>query len=348
MEHRPLSNVLNYVLLEVTDDCNFSCEHCRVGKIGVIKDPLTYSEIKDLIIQATQLGAKVITFSGGEPLLRNDIIEIVNFASSQGLKTRIQSNGYLLTPDLIKRLKSAGLNTFGTGLDGSCAEIHNKLRRNPLAFEKAISAIKLAISEGIEVHVETTVTNYNKNDIEEIINLAKELGASTFLCRCVVLAGKASNKLMISKTENKLFLEKVCKKKYSLDNITITSQDPLYHLVDFKLMNQLKEKYGPLDSSKFCGGCVAGFNSLNVKSNGDVQICTFLPIIIGNIRKNRLIDIWENRHFTDYCQNFIDRDIGGNCKTCEDRFICGGCRARALAVNKNILGEDPYCWKNEK
>lgn len=336
-------NQLRYILLEVTDKCNFRCKHCRVEGWEQINNPLTKREVITLIDQAKEMGVKTITFSGGEPLLRNDIIELIKYCSKKGIKSKLQSNSFLLTEPLAEKLKKAGLDIYGTGIDGSTSKIHNALRQMPKALQKVKKAIKIAKDKGFEIHTETTITKLNQNDIPKIIKLAKKIGVDYFFIRSIVVAGCAEKSLMITKEEYKKALEKVYLAKYPLGKMKITSQDPLFHLIDNKLMQRLENEYGDIYSGKYVGGCSAGLNSLNIKSDGSARLCSFLTNDLGNIRTNKLSKIWANKNIK--CQDIISRNVQGKCKNCKDKLICGGCRARALILTNNILGEDPYCWK---
>ncbi|OQA31485.1 MAG: pyrroloquinoline quinone biosynthesis protein PqqE [archaeon ADurb.Bin336] len=213
----------------------------------------------------------------------------------------------------------------------------------PNALTKVKKAIKLAKEKGFEIHTETTITKLNQNNIPQIIELAKKLGVDYFFIRSIVVAGCAEKNLMITKEEYKKALETVYKAKYPLGKMKITSQDPLFHLVDKKLMQKLENKYGDIYSGKYVGGCSAGLNSLNIKSDGSVKLCSFLTQDLGNIRFKKLKEIWKNKN--KICKDIISRNIQGKCKICKDKLICGGCRARANILTNNILGEDPYCWK---
>ncbi|MFA5930950.1 MAG: radical SAM protein [archaeon] len=336
-------NKLRYILLEVTDKCNFRCRHCRVYGWDEIKNPLETKEIYSLIDQAKKMGVETITFTGGEPLLRSDIIEIIKYCSSKGISSKLQTNGSLVTEKIIKDLKKAGLKIFGTGIDGSTEKIHSDLRQSKNSLQKVKDAIKLAKKNGLEVHTETTITKLNHKDINKIMNLAEKLGVNCFFVRSIVIAGCAENDLIITKQEYKKVLESVYKKKYKKSKTKFTSQDPLFHLIDKKLMKKLETKYGDIYSGKYYGGCVAGLNTINVKSDGDVRICSFLPLSIGNIRTNKLEKIWGEKR--NYCERIVDRKIEGKCENCKNKYICGGCRSRALILNKNLYGEDPFCWK---
>lgn len=336
-------NKLRYILLEVTDKCNFRCRHCRVYGWDEIQNPLTTKEIYSLIDQAKEMGVETITFTGGEPLLREDIISLIAYATSKGINSKLQTNSSLLTEKIADELKKAGLKIYGTGIDGSTEEIHSSLRQSPNSLQKVKDAIKIAKSKGFEIHTETTITKLNHKDISRIIQLAEDVGVDYFFVRSIVLAGCAQDELIINKDEYKKVLEVVHEEKYKRKKIHVTSQDPLFHLLDKELMKKLEEKYGDIYSGKFYGGCVAGLNTVNVKSDGEVRICSFLPLALGNLRKNNLKKIWADKK--DYCGKIVDREVEGKCKKCKDRLICGGCRARALILENDLYAQDPFCWK---
>jgi len=105
------------------------------------------------------------------------------------------------------------------------------------------------------------------------------------------------------------------------------------------------KNYGDIYSGNIISGCTAGINMIHIHSNGDVGICTFLNNKLGNIFNNSLKDIWNNRNKISDINRLINKDYEGKCKTCPDKFICGGCRARAFHIKKNLFEHDPYCWK---
>jgi len=116
--------------------------------------------------------------------------------------------------------------------------------------------------------------------------------------------------------------------------------------VDKRIIKKLK-KFGDITTGKVISGCTAGFNMAHIHADGRVGICTFLPnIILGDIFKEPFSQIWENRIKIPEVARLVKREFNGYCKTCPDKFICGGCRARALALDHDLFGSDPYCWKH--
>jgi len=343
---------LHYALWEVTQKCNLSCIHCR-AEASPFKEESKLIEGKDyykLIDELVLLGKPTLVLTGGEPLLRKDIVDIVKYASSKGIATRIQSNGLLLTDAIAKKFKKAGIISFGIGLDGSSAKIHDKVRNLEGAFKKALEAIRILKSHGIKVHVEFTITKLNLSDLSKTLDLLESLKVDTFLARAAIFTGRASvnNKLFrISSEEYRKFLSQLSRERKKR-KLILNCQDPLYHLADKNIQKKLS-KFGNIYSGHVISGCTVGINMVHIHSNGDVGLCTFLQnVILGNILKKRLSLIWEERQNLPEVKRLVNREYDGHCKTCSDRFICGGCRARALLIKNNLFGHDPYCWRYQK
>ena len=136
---------VHYALWEVTQQCNLTCIHCRADASPAKKDKrnIAGKDAEKLIDQLSEIGCPTLALTGGEPLLRKDIVDIVTYANSKKIKTRIQSNAQLLTELLADKLKKAGLFSYGVGLDGSGPAVNDKIRNKSGAFKKAIKAIKI-------------------------------------------------------------------------------------------------------------------------------------------------------------------------------------------------------------
>jgi AdoMet-dependent heme synthase len=340
---------LHYALWEVTQKCNLRCIHCRADASPEKEEGklIEGDDVSRLIDQLSEMGCPTLALTGGEPLLREDIVQIVKYATSKKVRTRIQSNAQLLTEDIADQLKNAGLFSYGVGMDGSNAEINDKIRNKKGAFDKSISAIKMLKAKGIKVHVEFTVTKINLHDLHATLDFLESIGVDTFLARAAIFTGRATADnatFRLSKLEYKIFLEQLSKERKERKMI-LNCQDPLYHLADASIVDKLKT-YGDIYSGCVLSGCTAGLNMVHIHSNGDVGICTFLPnVILGNIFESSLQEIWDGRLNILEVKRLVKRDYKGKCKSCPDKFICGGCRARALCIENDLFEHDPYCWR---
>jgi|GEM_PF-624165 len=345
---------IHYALWEVTQRCNLSCIHCRADASPCKEetDLIVGADVKKLLDELADLGCPTLAITGGEPLLRPDLVEIISYATSKGIKTRIQSNGLLLTSKLAQELKQAGLYSFGIGLDGSRPEINDVIRNFPGALERAIKAIKLLKEVDLKVHVEHTATKLNINDLSDLLDLLESLGVDTFLSRAAIFSGRAnaSNQIFVLTAEDyKQYLAELANERLKRKmSIIMNCQDPLYHLVDQAIVEKLKT-HGDIYGGHIISGCTLGLNMIHICDNGDIGVCTFLPdIILGNFRKTPLKEIWRDRGQVASLSRLMKRDLEGSCGHCPDRYICGGCRARALTLGGNLYGYDPYCWKYKK
>lgn len=344
---------LDYILWEITSKCNLECIHCRASASPYKKtEELATDKICDILNEIKQIGVKILTFSGGEPFLRDDLVDIVRYAANLDIKVRVQSNATLLDYKIIKKLKNNGLWSLGVGLDGDSAEIHDRLRNKEGAFERCVNALKLCKKLNLNTHIEYTVTPLNFDRVEDTYNLASSLQVRTMFVRAMVPAGRGKDRtdLFISKNEYFGLLKKISKiNGCNTKNITnLGSQDPLYHLTQNNLIKNIKNKYKNFNG-KIMSGCTAGMNMINILPNGDVGICTCLPgITIGNLDNSKLKDIWDNRLNSNICRRIFERYYDGKCGICKERFLCGGCRARAKALRNNIFGPDPYCIKRQR
>lgn len=340
---------IHYALWEVTQQCNLNCIHCRADASPMKKDAKSIAgkDAKRLIDNLCEIGCPTLALTGGEPLLRKDIVEIVEYAHSKGIKVRIQSNAQLLTESLADELKAAGLYSYGIGLDGSNSSINDQIRNKQGALDKSIRAIKILKERGIKVHVEFTITKINVNDLGKTLDLLESLNVDTFLARAALFSGRASSAsslFRLTPGEYKTFLEKLRDERKNR-KIILNCQDPLYHLVDNEMVEKLS-KYGDIYSGNIITGCTAGINMIHIHTDGNVGVCTFLPdLIIGNIFEKSLADIWAEKNSIPGIKKLSCKEYNGRCRTCRDRFICGGCRARALQLNNDLFGHDPYCWK---
>ena len=342
---------IDYALWEITHKCNLSCIHCRANASPLVDENnlIRGEAIYNLIDSLSNLKTKVLVLTGGEPLLRNDLEEIISYARKKSIKCRIQSNGLLLTEERILKLKESGIFSFGIGLDSPDPEIHDYIRNKKGAFDQVIKTINLLKQFEVKCHVEFTLTKLNSNQLDKMFNLLNELKIDTFLMRAAIFEGRATtdNKnFVLSSIEYRDALKRLHELSKQYPNIIANSQDPLYHLVDNKIKESLN-KVGNIQSGKIISGCTVGINMIHIRTNGDIGQCTFLPnITLGNCLQTPLEQIWKERFQSENLCNIAQRNFLGKCGNCIDKYICGGCRARAYKLNNDLLSEDPYCWKN--
>lgn len=320
--------------IRVTRACNLRCRHCSVAAGSPAEKELTREEIEGVLDDLAGMGALYVVFTGGEPLLRPDITDLVAYASSRGLQPSIDTNGLLLTSEAAEDLKRAGVSTVQVSLDGA-KKTHEAIRGEG-SYDGAVSGIKNALSQGIYTTINFTISRMNQGDLEDVIELARELGVRALSMERFTPTGRGAEMrdALQSPEEFKKSLETL----FSAEGLRTSSTDPLsIFLKDGFVARYSGDELG----KRICGGCTAGVAAITISYDGQVYPCPKLEVPCGNIRDRGLPEIWaENR----VINRLRFRELNGACGTCRWRNLCGGCRAVAMAESGNYLGEDPGCF----
>lgn len=314
----------------LTRKCNLKCPHCYINATTEeLKNELTTEESRNLIDQICEVSRPLLILSGGEPLLRPDVYELVHYGASKGLKMGLGSNGSLIDATAAKRLKDAGIETVSISLDSHIPEQHDEFRGVVGSWKKSVGAIKALQENGVLVQVNTTLTQQNYDQIDDIMSLAENLGVENFHLFFLVPTGRGVKMTDISpaKYENmiKTTFARVAKHKLNVR----PSCAPQFMRI---------AKDMGLDMSRWIRGCLAGLYYCRVYPNGDITPCPYLPIKLGNIREKSFKEIWFNSDMFKTLRNFDA--LKGKCGICEHRAICGGCRARAYGLSSDFID---YC-----
>lgn len=330
--------------LEVTNACNANCIHCRNGNSRPLRNEMRLKEILDVTKQIADMGAYFLILTGGEPLVRKDIGEIIACARDFDLKTLLATNGLRLTGKYI-RILSDNDTSVQVSLDGSSPEVHDSFRQVDGIFNRALDAIKRCIQNNVDTSISMTVTRVNFEEVPHVMDLAIELGVPTLKIRRFISEGRGAHNLQLLDLETeemRQLLEFYWQKKEEFKNEVdiIVDQAPFAVILD-------KEKiveYQEIMKNRICGGCSAGISICAVGPDGGVRPCPSLSLEVGNIRKMSLKHIWEYSRVMNELRN--RENLKGLCKECEFKNICGGCRAEAYARSHDYLAEDPKCVLN--
>jgi radical SAM protein with 4Fe4S-binding SPASM domain len=334
----------------LTRKCNLKCSHCYINATTQeLKNELTTEESKNLIDQICEVSKPLLILSGGEPLLRQDVYELIHYGASKGLKMGLGSNGSLIDTTAAKQLKDADIETVSISLDSHIPEQHDAFRGSFGSWEKAVRAIKALKENGVLVQVNTTLTQQNYDQIDDIMSLVENLGVENFHLFFLVPTGRGVKIADVSpdKYENmiKTTFARVAKHKLNVR----PSCAPQF-------MRIAKEM--GLNMNRWLRGCLAGLYYCRVYPNGDITPCPYLPIKLGNIREKSFKEIWLNSEIFRSLRDF--NALKGKCAVCEYRALCGGCRARGYGLSSDFidycgdlhepaelkgdyLNEDPWC-----
>jgi len=331
---------LPYVIAwESTKACKFACLHCR-AEAQTQPDPgeLTTKEAKDLISQIA--GEKrLFIITGGDPLLRKDIFQIIEYANDSGLRVALALSGSKVNQESAEKMKKSGVAHISFSLDGSNSEIHDTFRGIKGAYDRTIKNISYIKKAELPFNILTTVTKYNYRDVWKIQVLVEKLGASMWDLFMLVPTGRGKVEMEITPLEyEKLMKEFYVRSQKTKIPIKMTCA-PQYQ----RVMKQNKNKPNVTSSrhKMIQHGCMAGNGYCFISHKGDICGCGFLPVSAGNIKTNSLEEIYKKSILFNELRN---KDLlKGKCGICEFKVVCGGCRARAYAIHKDHMAEDEYC-----
>ncbi|HDD71565.1 MAG TPA: radical SAM protein [Candidatus Aenigmarchaeota archaeon] len=354
---RPQTTAAPFLIVwDYTNACNLRCKHCYAdAKPSPAPDELTTQEAKRAIDEFEEANVVALAFSGGEPLMRKDFFEVAKYAKEREFYVSVATNGTLINKQTAKKLRET-VDYVEISLDGF-EKTHDEFRGVPGAWRLATRGIKNCVEEGIDTGVATTITRYNFKEIPKLLEFVEnELHAKRFIAFNYVPTrrGKDIVEKDISPQERKELLELLYSKLVTSCPLDTFSTAPQYsvvaaeyvegpavatHFTNKQAIELLKGRTKTL--TEFIGGCGAGRLYCGMEPNGDIQPCVFIPIKIGNIREERLLDIWHNSPILKLIR---DRDSFEGCGTCDYEYICGGCRARAYGYFGDLQGPDPGCW----
>jgi heme b synthase len=328
---------------EVTRSCMLACKHCRAAAKPVpYSDELSTEECRKLLDNIASFSRPIIILTGGEPMLRADIYEIAAYACRLGLPVVMAPCGMLINDVTAAKIVESGVRRISISLDGVTAEAHDAFRGVKGAFEGAMRGIEAAKRAGLDFQVNTTITKDNVGQLPDMVELARRLGASVFNPFLLVPTGRgkelADQELSPGQYEETLVW--LAERQVKGDIPIRVTCAPHYQ----RILRQRGAPAGPRPVK----GCMGGQSFAFISHRGKVQICGFLDLECGDVRKEGFDfrKIWETSEMFLRLRD-IDR-YEGRCGRCEFRKVCGGCRARAYAMTGDYLAEEPFCAYSPK
>lgn len=316
---------------ECTLRCNFNCKHCGSKAGGSsFSDELNTEEIKKVFSGiAKDFNPRFIfvSITGGEPLLRKDIFEVMGFANKLGFTWGMVSNGYLISDSVINEMKKSGMSSLVISIDG-LENIHDSFRNQKGSFKKAIKAVELVSNANFlkELNITTTIHKKNIFQLEEMYNIFKNTGINSWRLTNIDPIGRAmENKdLMLDKEDLTKLLDFI-KEKRSTSKIEITYACSGF--LGYKYEGEVRNKYFM---------CITGINVGSILANGDIFVCPNVPrikkLIQGNVRKDRFSEIWNNKF--EFFRN-RERTKCEKCYKCENWDNCLGNSMHLWDFDKN-------------
>jgi radical SAM protein with 4Fe4S-binding SPASM domain len=344
----------------LTYRCNLACEHCYLDAGGspmvgtenfADRSELGTEECFRVIDDIAAFAPECLTIlTGGEPLLRRDILEIVRRAAGRGLWVVVGTNGVRISENVAQRLAGAGARGLSLSLDALDPDRHDRFRNVRGAWQNTVEGAEILNRAGLPFIVQTTAGSHNLGELEAIADLAHDrLAAKVWNLYFLVPTGRGQfvSDMTPTQYDEVLAALYLIQRKYKGRMLVNAKCAPHY----IKTVLEHGDGADPVpadgDSSPIriysggAGGCPAGTHYMGIRPNGDVTPCPYLPVFAGSLRSTSLADLWNSSDlFTGIRQR---TSLGGRCGECEMNAHCGGCRARAYGMTGDVMSEDPLC-----
>jgi radical SAM protein len=339
---------------EVTRACAYACVHCRADAIHK-PDPheLNTEEALRLIDRLADFGAPILIFTGGDPMMRKDLYQLIAYATQKGLRCSLTPTATALpTTERLEKARDAGIRRIALSLDAPRPEIHDSFRQVPGSWQRTMDILHRAQAIGISVQVNTTVAKHNVDILDEMIPFLQEVGAVQWSLFFLVPTGRAQVSNMISAEEHEAVFNWLYDLSKNAPFDIKSTAAPMYRRVaiERKRLEQGSDKPVTFQGAGFqyadglnrpTRGVNDGNGFLFISHVGDIQPSGFLPITAGNVRSDDVIDVYRHSElFTDLRR---PDKIKGRCGVCEYRDVCGGQRGRAYGMTGDYLESDPAC-----
>lgn len=339
--HSPL-----VVFYETTQACDLVCQHCRAcAQTRPHPGQLSNRESRQLLDQFAEFPKPpMVVLTGGDPLKRADIFDLVEYGTKAGLNMSITPSATpLVTPEALARLRDAGIARVAVSLDGADAATHDAFRGVPGSYDRTLDIVLTAQSLGIPVQVNTTITPANFAQVDDMANLLADQEIVLWSVFFLVPVGRGDAIKRLTAEQYEQVFDRLWQNAGRQPYMIKTTEAPHYRR--FVVQNQIPKQDGQRNA-----GPPRGFSSLGVNDGkgvmfvghtGFVYPSGFMPILCGVFPQSHIVDIYQR---SELMQGLRDSSrLEGKCHDCEFRNICGGSRARAYAVTGNPFAQEPDC-----
>jgi radical SAM protein with 4Fe4S-binding SPASM domain len=343
----------------LTYRCNLACEHCYLDAGGAPlvgtenfadRSELGTEECYRVIDEIAAFAPECVTIlTGGEPLLRRDILEIVRRAAERGLWVVVGTNGARITENVARRLAEAGARGLSLSLDALDPERHDRFRKVRGAWQNTVAGAEILHRTGLPFIVQTTAGSHNQGELDAIADFAHDrLAAKVWNLYFLVPTGRGQFVSDITPAQYDEVLASLYRIQRKYDRRMLVNAKCAPHFIKTTLEHAVLSAEASAEAdlpirtySGGAGGCPAGTHYMGIRPNGDVTPCPYLPVFAGTLRHASLADLWTSSAlFTDIRRRTA---LGGRCGACELNGHCGGCRARAFGMTGDLMAEDPLC-----
>lgn len=326
------------VFWEVTRACALACKHCRaVAQPRSHPEELSHEEALALIDDLAALNPPMLVLTGGDPMMRSDLLELIRHASGKGLHVALSpaATARLIHADF-QALKEAGVKSMSLSLDGASEATHDAFRGVPHTFERTLQAARMAKEAGIHLQVNTTITRSTLGEFDAFVELMKSMEPGMWSVFLLVPTGRASLDEMPSAEQVEEIWKRLAQVSREVPFGVKTTEGHHFRRVAM----QEARASGAMPARKAVP-TRDGKGIMFISHTGDIQPSGFLPMTAGNVRTSDVGEIYRNHEL--FVKLRDDNALHGKCGRCEYRTVCGGSRSRAYGVSGDAFAEDPLC-----
>lgn len=333
LNERPL-----LIFWEITRACALACKHCRAtAQPKAHPDELTHDEALALIDQLAALKPPMLVLTGGDPMMRRDLPELIKAAADKGLNVALSpaATARLAHTDF-HQLKNAGVNSMSLSLDGATQATHDSFRGVSDTFARTLDAAKRAKEAGLHLQINTTITKSTLSEFDAFVELMKDIRPDMWSVFLLVPTGRAAMDEMPTAEQVEEIWKKLADVSMQIGFGVKTTEG--HH---FRRMTMQEARRQGVKQARTALPTRDGKGIMFISHTGDIQPSGFLPITAGNVRQDDVADIYRNHPLFTKLRD--DNALTGKCGKCEYRSVCGGSRSRAYAVYGDAFAEDPLC-----
>src|SRR5512143_204846 len=353
MVHADFDKAPFTIAWEVTRACAYACVHCRADAMHT-PDPneLNTEEALRLIDRLADFGSPILIFTGGDPMMRRDLYELIAYATQKGLRCSLTPTATALpTTARPEKVRAAGIRRIALSLDAPRPEIHDSFRQVPGSWQRTIDILHRAQEAGLSVQVNTTVAKHNVDILHEMVPFIQEVGAVQWSVFFLVPTGRAMAEQMISAEQHEHVFHWLYELSQTAPFDIKATAAPMYRRV--AIQRQKTATGGRPVAFQGAGfqyadglnrptkGVNDGNGFLFISHIGEIQPSGFLPITAGDVRTADVVDVY--RHSKLFMDLRDPEKIKGRCGMCKFRDVCGGQRGRAYGITGDYLETDPAC-----
>ena len=335
-------NDLHLLTINLTRRCNLACSHCYLDaktlKHGT-SDELSCDEVCALLDSVADRSSEtMVVLTGGEPLLRPDLEIMAQHGSGLGLAMVVGTNGTMLTERRVGALQEAGLLGAGISVDSLDPNRHDSFRGKQGCWQKTMSGIDACRRHGLSFQIHFSVTEHNAHELSDVIAFCRDKGARVLNVFFLICTGRGESLVDISPQRHEEVIREIIAAQSRESDLIIRPRCAPHYK---RIAHQLNPD-APITgiSGQEGDGCIAATHYCRVTPTGEVTACPYIDASVGNIRQQSLLEIWDQ---APQFQLLRHPTLAGKCGTCEYRRLCGGCRARPVAMGGDILDADPWC-----